>query len=85
MLHDRTWFGLEELELWVLVVGAFVEEGESKKWLASRICNMMHLRSCDWKGVVELLRQICWVDGIWDEELDQLEAEVQVNAPLDVL
>ncbi|KIX04526.1 uncharacterized protein Z518_05396 [Rhinocladiella mackenziei CBS 650.93] len=75
--HDITdWSDLEELEVWVLVVGAWAEVGEDRKWMVRRIKGVMRMKGLDWPGVLGVLRRIALIEGVWNNEVDRIGAEV---------
>ncbi|KAM5353566.1 hypothetical protein ACJ41O_000216 [Fusarium nematophilum] len=71
--QECRWFGLEELQLWVLVVAA-VAEGEDTQWVAIRISHLMQALKLDWHGVKVVLSQIAWVGGVFDQQMAKLGA-----------
>ena len=70
------WSGLEELELWVLVIGALIERDEERAWIIGRINRIMQMSGLDWQGVLNLLWQIAWNDAVPSIEVDRLETEL---------
>ena len=75
--HALDWSGLEELELWVLVIGALIEIDEERAWIIDRINRIMQMSGLDWQGVLHVLRQIAWTDGVSSDEVDRLGAELE--------
>lgn len=66
---EMDWTGLEDLELWVLVVGALVERGDDREWMVSRIFHRMESRDLNWDRVAQNLREIAWIDDVFSESL----------------
>ncbi|KAK7757172.1 hypothetical protein SLS62_000721 [Diatrype stigma] len=72
--------GLEELELWVLVVGALaeVDGAEEKAWAVSRLRRVVRARRLGWDQVLDALRQIAWFEeGVLAEGMEELRMEVE--------
>jgi len=74
--HALDWSGLEELELWVLVIGALIEIDEESVWIFGRINRIMQMSGLDWQGILLVLWQIAWTEGVSSGEVDRLGAEV---------
>jgi hypothetical protein len=70
------WSGLEELELWVLIIGALIEMDEERVWIIGRINRIMQMSGLDWQGVLHVLWQIAWTDSVSSVEMDRLGAEL---------
>lgn len=69
------WSGLEDLELWVLVLGALHERGHDREWLVARISQRMETLNLDWQGMVQQLKQIVWIDEAFGEAMVRLEED----------
>ncbi len=74
--HALDWSGLEEIELWVLVIGALTEIDEERAWIIGRIDHIMQMSGLNWQGVLHVLWQIAWTDGVSCYEVDRLGAEL---------
>lgn len=75
--HSLDWSGLEELELWVLVIGALAELGADREWMVAHIRDIMHVKGLDWKGVSRALSQIAWTDCVSSEDIESLREELE--------
>lgn len=73
------WKGLEELEMWVYVVAARIEEGDDRQWLVARICEKFKARKMSVMALKQTLRDISWAEEAMDEEMSDLEAEVKAR------
>lgn len=78
---DRHWAaGLEELELWVLVVSALaeVDGAEEKTWAVGQVRRVVRARGLEWEQVMHALRQIAWIEeGVLAAGLEGLRMEVE--------
>ena len=74
--HALDLSGLEELELWVLVIDALIEVDEDRAWIICRITRIMQMSGLDWQGVLHVLWQIAWTDGVSSDDVDRLGAEL---------
>lgn len=74
--HTLDWSGLQELELWVLVIYALTEAPEDKAWVVSRIGSIMQMNGLSWQGVLDMLSEIAWVDSVLCNEVDMLRGEI---------
>jgi hypothetical protein len=74
--HVLDFSGLEELELWVLVIDALIEIDEDRAWIICRITRIMQMSGLDWQGVLQVSWQIAWTDGVSSDEVDRLGAEL---------
>lgn len=70
------WTGLEELELWVLFLGARIEDGEDRDSLVSRICRRLKALGLGVKALDYVLHDIVWVDQALEEDTDLLKREI---------
>ncbi|KAM0431310.1 hypothetical protein ACHAPT_005284 [Fusarium lateritium] len=75
--HHLDWAGLEDLELWVLVIAALVEIGDDQEWVLGQINHKMLVRDLNWDSILGVLAQISWIDGLWTRTLDQLRDELE--------
>ncbi|KAF4337670.1 hypothetical protein FBEOM_8424 [Fusarium beomiforme] len=67
MEYEIPWDGLEELQVWVLVIAAVTEKTHDKVCLTKAITLTMKRLGLDRIGLKELLEQISWVDSFEDE------------------
>lgn len=74
--YTLDWTGLEELELWVLVVDALTEVGEERTWAVSQVRRVIEMRRLLWEHVLHEIRQVAWIDGVLTAELDRLRGEI---------
>lgn len=70
------WGGLEELWLWVHVLGARIEEGKDRRWLVSRICQRSKNMEIGLESLNHMLHDIAWVDEALEKETELLKAEI---------
>lgn len=75
--HKLDWTGLEDLELWVLVIDALAETGQDQEWVLGQINRTMLVRKLSWDDVLRIVARIAWSDGLWARTLDQLRAELE--------
>ncbi|KAJ3459254.1 hypothetical protein MRS44_015327 [Fusarium solani] len=75
--HKLDWTGLEDLELWVLVIDALAETGQDQEWVLGQINCTMLARRLSWDDVIGTVARIAWSDGLWARTLDQLRAELE--------
>jgi hypothetical protein len=75
--HKLDWTGLEDLELWVLVIDALAETGQDQEWVLGQINCTMLARRLIWDDVIGTVARIAWSDGLWARTLDQLRAELE--------
>lgn len=71
------WTGLEELRLWVYVLGARVEEEEGRQWFVPQICKLLKDTDIGFKGMRYALHDIAWVDAALKSETDSLKREIK--------
>lgn len=69
------WSRLEDLELWVVVLGALHERGDDREWLVARISQRMKGLRLDWRGMIQILRRIVWIDEAFAEAMARLEED----------
>ena len=81
LLRNNTidWNGLGELELWVYVVAARIEEGDDRQWLVASICARLKARKMSVAALKQTLRGISWVDEAMEAETSGLEAELKAT------
>ncbi len=60
----------------MLVIGALIERHEERAWIIGRINRIMQMSGLDWQGVLRVLWQIAWTDGVLSVEVDRLGAEL---------
>lgn len=70
------WSGLEDLELWVLVISILTVKNEGHMGTVSRINAIMNMNGLDWKGVLQKLRQIAWMDSVFSNEVKILKTRL---------
>lgn len=75
--HRLDWTGLQDLELWVLVIDALAETCQDQEWLLGQINHTMLARRLSWDDVLGAVAGIAWSDGLWARTLDQLGAELE--------
>ncbi|RSL58260.1 hypothetical protein CEP54_007892 [Fusarium duplospermum] len=71
------WTGLEDLELWVLVIDGLVETGQDQEWVLGQISRTMLMRKLNWDDVLGAVARIAWADGRWTRTVDQLCADLE--------
>ena len=77
------WSGLEDLELWVLVLGALHERGHDREWLIARISQRMENLKLNCRDMVQQFKQIVWIDEAFGETMVRLEEDwTQTLEPL---
>ncbi|KAH8811310.1 hypothetical protein F5884DRAFT_749701 [Xylogone sp. PMI_703] len=78
LLRSQTldWTSLEELQLWVLIVDALVENEEHRQWILLEIKIIMLRNGFTWERVLHIIREIAWLDNIFSEDLEKLEREL---------
>ncbi|KAL6407272.1 hypothetical protein AUP68_10101 [Ilyonectria robusta] len=70
------WSGLEDLELWVLVICMLTVNNEDQMGIVSRIHAIMSMNGLDWQGVLQKLRQIAWMDSVFSNEVKGLKTRL---------
>ena len=68
--------GLDELELWMLVIGALIEIDGERAWIIRRITRIMQRNGLDWQGVLHVVGQIAWIGGDSSDEVDRMGTDV---------
>lgn len=76
-LYKLDWTGLEDLELWVLVIDGLVETGQDQEWVLGQISRTIHMRKLGWDDVLGAVARIAWADGRWTRTVDQLRADLE--------
>lgn len=71
------WSGLEDLELWVLVICMLTLNNEDQMGIVPRIHAIMSMNALDWQGVLQKLRQIAWMDSVFYNEVKRLETRLE--------
>lgn len=72
------WAGLEDVELFVLVTGALIEEGSDRYWLLGHLRRIMLLRNLGWNDLVTRLNSMAWFAVVWTSGLEELRADLAV-------
>lgn len=76
MEHRLEWMGLEHVELFILVVGALTEVGQDRQRLVVQLRPTMRAKGLGWKGLVDKLRSMAWVDTVWSAGLHRLHRDL---------
>lgn len=72
---DIDWNGLEDLELWVLVIGALHEKGSGREWLVARISRRIAWQQLTWNEAIQRVSNILWVNEAFTEFVGVLEED----------
>ncbi|KAF5620716.1 3-oxoacyl-reductase [Fusarium sp. NRRL 25303] len=73
------WMGLEHVELFILVIGALTEVGQDRQRLVVQLRPTMRAKGLGWKGLVDKLRSMAWVDTVWSAGLHRLHRDLALR------
>ena len=82
-VSEVDWSGLEDLELWVLVLGALHERGDDREWLFVQISQRMTRQRLHWQEMMRRVKGILWVDETFSELANKLEGDWIKHADLE--
>jgi hypothetical protein len=70
------WEGLENVELFVLVTGALIEEGPDRYWLLGHLRRIMISQDLRWNDLAACLNSMAWFDVVWTRGLEKLRTDL---------
>ena len=80
LTKETDWIGMQELKLWVVVIGAMAEDGEDHTWLISLLLEQM--RACglsSWEELHDVLQRFAWSDSLAAHDVGRIETEVKLG------
>ncbi|KAF5551011.1 hypothetical protein FPHYL_9240 [Fusarium phyllophilum] len=70
--YEISWHGLEELQVWVLVIATVTEGTHDRDWMTERIAITIERLGLNWIELKGTLRQIAWLDS-FEGQFSRLE------------
>ncbi|KAF5543970.1 hypothetical protein FMEXI_6806 [Fusarium mexicanum] len=75
--EDRLdWTGLEDIELFILVIGAMTEVGQDRQGVVVQLQRLMRVQGLRWNGLVDKFHSMAWVDIVWSAGLERLQVDL---------